>query len=103
MTRRARGCGTRPKPRACILLSFPVRSLVRKVIANFFSMATIETVGIISKPRIEHAAPLVGGIVQWLTKRDIKVHLDEDSARYAGRAEFLPRADVPRDVQLVIV
>ena len=66
-------------------------------------MATIESVGIISKPRIEHAAPLVSGIVQWLAKRDIKVHLDEDSARYAGRTEFLPREDVPRDVQLVIV
>jgi len=66
-------------------------------------MATIETVGIISKPRIEHAAPLVTGIVQWLAKRDIKVHLDEDSARYAGRADFLPRADVPHDAQLIIV
>jgi hypothetical protein len=38
-------------------------------------MATIETVGIISKPRIDHAAPLVSGIVQWLVKRDIKVRL----------------------------
>jgi NAD+ kinase len=66
-------------------------------------MATIETVGIISKPRIDHAAPLVSGIVEWLVKRDIKVRLDEESARYAGRAEFLPREDVPRDVQLVIV
>ena len=66
-------------------------------------MATIETVGIISKPRIDHAASLVSGIVQWLAKRDIKVRLDEESARYAGRAEFLPREDVPRDVQLVIV
>ena len=66
-------------------------------------MATIETVGIISKPRIEHAAPLVSGIVQWLAKRDIKVRLDQESARYAGHADFLPRQDVPRDVQLVIV
>jgi len=66
-------------------------------------MATIETVGIISKPRIEHAAPLVSGVVQWLARRDIKIHLDEESARYAGSTQFLPRADVPRDVQLVIV
>jgi NAD+ kinase len=66
-------------------------------------MATIETVGIISKPRIEHAAPLVSGIVQWLLKRDIKIRLDKESAGYAGKTEFLLRADVPRDVQLVIV
>ncbi len=66
-------------------------------------MATIETVGIISKPRIEHAAPLVSGIVEWLGKRGIKVRLDEESAKYAGVAEFLLREDVQRDVQLVIV
>ena len=52
-------------------------------------MATIETVGIISKPRIDHAAPLIRGIVQWLEERNIKVRLDEESARYAGRDEFL--------------
>jgi NAD+ kinase len=66
-------------------------------------MATIETVGIISKPRIEHASQLVTGIVQWLGERQIRVRLDEESARYAGSKEFLPRVDVPRDVQLVIV
>jgi NAD+ kinase len=66
-------------------------------------MATIETVGIISKPRIEHASPLVSGIVQWLAQRKIKVRLDEESARYAGAPDFVPREDVPRDVQLVIV
>src|SRR5271155_3857146 len=91
------------KPCAWILLSFPVRSLERKGIANFFCMATIETVGIISKPRIEHAAPLVGGIVQWLVQRDIKVRLDQESARYAGRQGFLSRDDVPDGAQLVIV
>lgn len=66
-------------------------------------MVRIETVGIISKPRIDHAAPLVGGIVEWLAERGIKVRLDEESARYAGRAKSLPRDDVPRDVQLIVV
>jgi NAD+ kinase len=66
-------------------------------------MATIETVGIISKPRIDHAAPLVSGIVEWLVKRGIKVRLDEESAKYVGCADSLPREDVPRDVQLIIV
>ena len=65
--------------------------------------ATIETVGIISKPRSDQRRALVRGIVQWLAKRGIKVRLDEETARYAGCAEFLPREDVPRDAQLVIV
>jgi NAD+ kinase len=66
-------------------------------------MATIDTVGIISKPRIDHAAPLVSGIVEWLAERHIKVRLDEESSRYAGSKVFFPRADVPYGAQLVIV
>ncbi len=66
-------------------------------------MATIETVGIVSKPRIENAAPLVSGIVRFLTARNLKVRLDEESARYAGSAESFARGQVPDGAQLVIV
>ena len=66
-------------------------------------MGTIETVGIISKPRIEHAAPLIRGIVAWLANRNISVLLDEYSARYAGHDHFVSRDQIPADVQLVIV
>ncbi|HVO96931.1 MAG TPA: NAD(+)/NADH kinase [Bryobacteraceae bacterium] len=66
-------------------------------------MATIDTVGIVSKPRIEHAAPLVSGIVEFLAARGITVRLDEESAGYAGSPTFVPRADIPDGTQLVIV
>jgi len=66
-------------------------------------MATIETAGIISKPRIEGAPELVRGVVEWLAGRNIKVRMDEETAGYAGSREAIPRAEVPDGAQIVIV
>jgi NAD+ kinase len=66
-------------------------------------MPNIEAVGIIAKPRSDLAARIVPEMIAWLEERGVKVRLDPDAARYAGRADTLPRAEVPRGTQLVIV
>ena len=66
-------------------------------------MATIETVGIISKPRMENAAELINGILHWLAERHVAVRLDEESAKYVGRADGIARDEVPNGTQLVMV
>lgn len=63
----------------------------------------IRTVAIISKPRVERAAEMVPGLVRWLTERHINVHMDEQTALYAGSKEGFPRDAVPEGADLVIV
>jgi NAD+ kinase len=65
-------------------------------------MPIIKTVGIISKPNSEAAAPIVPSLIQWLHSRGIATRLDGNSAAYTG-AEGLPREDVPEGCELVIV
>jgi len=66
-------------------------------------MPAINTVGIVSKPRSELAARIVPEMIAWLGERGVSVRLDPDSAAYANRPGDLPRHDVPRGTQLVIV
>jgi NAD+ kinase len=66
-------------------------------------VTAINTVGILSKPRSEHAARLVPELIAWLAGRGVQARIDEESAAYAGRADGLPRAEVPQGTQLVIV
>jgi len=66
-------------------------------------LPTIETAGIISKPRSEPAATIVPELIAWLAERNIGVRLDPETAAYAGQANALPRQDVPDGAQLVIV
>src|SRR5437667_116403 len=70
-----------------------------------FSMPApvIETVGMIAKPRSEHAARILPDLVDWLTARGVKLRLDENTASYAGRNGALPRDEVPQGAQLVVV
>lgn len=63
----------------------------------------IDTAGIVSKPRSEQAARIVPQMVAWLTGRGVDVRMDPESAQYAGRADALPRDQVPQGTQLVIV
>jgi NAD+ kinase len=63
----------------------------------------IETVGMIAKPRSEHAARILPDLVDWLTARGVKLRLDENTASYAGRNGALPRDEVPQGAQLVVV
>ena len=64
---------------------------------------SISTVGILSKPRSEHAARLVPELMAWLAGHGVTARIDQESAAYAGRADGLPRAEVPQGTQLVIV
>ncbi len=66
-------------------------------------MPTIETAGIISKPRSEAAARIVPELIQWLEGRGVRVRMDSETSHYAHRTPGVPRSDVPRGTQLVIV
>ncbi|HMD47562.1 MAG TPA: NAD(+)/NADH kinase [Bryobacteraceae bacterium] len=66
-------------------------------------MPDIKVVGIIAKPGIPHASTLVPTLVDWLKDRGLETRVDEETAIYLGRTDGLPRPDVPRDTQLVIV
>lgn len=64
---------------------------------------TVKTVGIVSKPRSDRAATLIPELCAWLEKHGVQVLLDEDSAGYAGAAAGLPRDEVAKGAQLLIV
>lgn len=66
-------------------------------------MPTINTVGIVAKPRSELAARIVPEVIGWLAERGVSVRLDPESAGYAHQHSDLQRRDVPKGSQLVIV
>lgn len=66
-------------------------------------MRDIRTVGIISKPNVPQAAPLVSEVLKWLSSRGVAVRYDDATAVYAGNAESLPRERVANGCDLVIV
>ena len=66
-------------------------------------MPDVKVAGIIAKPGIPQASSLVPELVAWLGKRQVKVQLDEEAARYIGDEDGLPRDQVPEGAQLVIV
>ncbi len=66
-------------------------------------MATIETVGIVSKPRSELAAKIVPELIRWLGERGVRARLDHETATYAQVSTGLDRKDVPQGAQLMIV
>src|SRR5262249_36784277 len=55
------------------------------------------------KPRSELAARIMPELIDWLAERSVSVRLDPDSAHYAHRSADLPRSEVPKGTQLVIV
>jgi NAD+ kinase len=63
----------------------------------------IQAAGIISKPRSEMAARLVPELIDWLEQRGVRLQFDQETAEYAHSGTGIPRADVPRGTQLVIV
>jgi NAD+ kinase len=66
-------------------------------------MAPIETVGIISKPNIPHAAETVCGLLHWLEQRGIRCRYDQETAAYANRNSWVLRNELPEGCDLVIV
>jgi NAD+ kinase len=66
-------------------------------------MNKIATVGIISKPKIAHAAEIVSGLLRWLEARDVKYRCDEQTAEYAGISESYSREQLPDGADLIVV
>ncbi|MDQ2832489.1 MAG: NAD(+)/NADH kinase [Acidobacteriota bacterium] len=66
-------------------------------------MRLIQTVGIISKPKITRAAEIVCGLLQWLEARNITYRCDAQTAGYAGLQEYFQREELPDGCDLIIV
>lgn len=66
-------------------------------------MDPIQTVGIISKPKIQSAPEIVSGLLRWLRERHVKYRCDQQTAGYAGIDKYYAREEVPDETQLVIV
>src|SRR5579884_1344194 len=66
-------------------------------------MRQITTVGIISKPKIPEATPIVCGLLEWLAQRGIRYRCDQQTAEYAASEQFYPREEVAEGADLVIV
>jgi NAD+ kinase len=66
-------------------------------------MRKIETVGIISKPKITQAPEIVRGLLEWLEKRDIQCRCDQQTAEYAGNRPYFSREELPEGTDLIIV
>ncbi len=66
-------------------------------------MRPISTVGIISKPKIAEAPKIVRGLLAWLDERNVACRVDEQTAAYAGLADWYPREHVPDGIDLMIV
>ncbi|MBZ5594287.1 MAG: NAD(+)/NADH kinase [Acidobacteriia bacterium] len=66
-------------------------------------MPVIKTVGIISKPAVPAAAELVPTLMRWLAERGLTVRYDEETAKYAGTRDGMPREKVPEEADLIIV
>ena len=65
-------------------------------------MPIIKTVGLVSKPNVPAAVPLVPKLLEWLHERGIAARMDEATAYYGG-GSGIPRADVPEGCDLMIV
>jgi NAD+ kinase len=66
-------------------------------------MHQIETVGIISKPKIPQAAHIVTGLLQWLDGKKIAYRCDEQTAEYAGLSQSYARENLVEGSDLIIV
>ncbi|MFZ5928971.1 MAG: NAD(+)/NADH kinase [Acidobacteriota bacterium] len=67
-------------------------------------MDSIQTVGIIAKPDVPHAAGLLASLVDWLEERGVTCRLDEVAAAYVpGRGVPVPREQIADACQLIIV
>jgi len=66
-------------------------------------MPNVNQAGIFSKPNAPAATELIPRLVEWLQERDVRVRYDHNTAGYLGRADGLPREEVPKDCELMIV
>ena len=66
-------------------------------------MRKIDSVGIISKPKIAEAPEIVSGLLKWLEKRGIRYRCDRQTAGYAGQENYFSREELSEGIDLLIV
>ncbi len=66
-------------------------------------MHQINTVGIISKPKIAQAPEIVRGLLRWFEERNVSWRCDEQTAEYAGIGEYFSREELPEGSDLIVV
>ena len=60
-------------------------------------MQEIESVAIVAKPGSSAAVTVVPQLLEWLKARNIRVRIDEQTARYAGRTDGYSREAVSKE------
>lgn len=63
----------------------------------------IHAVGIMSKPKPEAICALVPRLLDWLSQRKLRAFFDQETAQCLGRSDGVPRAEIPRQVDLLVV
>lgn len=63
----------------------------------------MKKIGIVCKPKRDHAEPVMRELLAWLEARKCSVVLDEDTAALVGRTSPHKREDVPAQVELMVV
>lgn len=66
-------------------------------------MRTVNVAGVFSKPNIAEAHQIVPELLGWLHKQGVATHIDEQTAFYSGRTDWLKRDQVVDGIQLLIV
>lgn len=66
-------------------------------------MPAMKTIGILSKPKVQKAAEVIPGLVEWLQARGLNVRCDDVTALYTSTCKGIPREEVPEGCDLVIV
>ncbi len=66
-------------------------------------MRQINTVGIISKPKIARGSEVISGLLAWLEERGIHYRCDAQTAAYGQVNNYFSREDLPEGADLVIV
>ncbi len=66
-------------------------------------MRQINTVGIISKPKIASGSEVISGLLAWLEERGIQYRCDAQTAAYGQVNAYFSREDLPEGADLVIV
>lgn len=65
---------------------------------------TIQSVGLITKPHSDRAVTLVPELIAWLEGSGLAVHMDAETAKYAGRTNVsVARTEVAAEAQMLIV
>lgn len=66
-------------------------------------MRKINTVGIISKPKIARGTEVIKGLLAFLDARSVGYHCDEQTAEYGGLPACYTREDLSEGIDLLIV